>query len=132
MAFTDKFEAGVIENVLFEFDADGVDAIWIQVLKLSDETCRVPEQDVFDVLVVMVLVSISSEKVTAMIELMEVEVAPSAGEVEETVGAIESNTIALFAPSEPVAPGEERVRFALLPAKSLMVPELRTRELVAT
>ena len=114
-----------------EFETDGVDAIWIQVLKLSDETCRVPEQDVFDVLVVMVLVSISSEKVTAMVALMKVEVAPSAGEVEETVGAIESNTIALFAPSEPLVPGEARVRFALLPAKSLMVPELSTRELVA-
>ena len=95
MVFTDKFEAGVIENVLFEFDADGVDAIWIQVLKLSDETCRVPEQDVFDVLVVMVLVSISSEKVTAMVALMKVEVAPSAGEVEETVGVVVSITIVL-------------------------------------
>ena len=131
MVFTDKFEAGIIENVLFEFDADGVDAIWIQVLKLSDETCRVPEQDVFDVLVVMVLVSISSEKVTAMIALMEVEVAPSSGEVEETVGAVVSIINTLFAPSEPVAPGEKRVRLALLPDKSLMVPELRTRELVA-
>ena len=131
MVFTDKFEAGVIENVLFEFDADGVDAIWIQVLKLSDETCRVPEQDVFDVLVVMVVVSISSEKVTIMLVVMCMEVSFSAGEIEETVGAVVSIINALFDPREPVAPGEKRVRFALLPTKSLMVPELRIRELIA-
>ena len=90
----DKFEAGVIENVLSEFDADGDDDdIWIQVLKLSDETCRVPEQDVFDVLVVMEVVSISSEKVTVMLVKLETGVAaPSDGEVEETVGAVVSIT----------------------------------------
>ena len=109
MVFTDKFEAGVIENVLFEFDTDGVDAIWIQVLKLSDETCRVPEQDVFDVLVVMVVVSISSEKVTIMLVVMCMEVSFSAGEIEETVGAVVSIINALFAPREPDEPGVGRV-----------------------
>jgi len=131
VVFTDKFEAGVIKNVLFEFDADGVDAIWIQVLKLSDETCRVPEQDGFDVLVVMVVVSISLEKITVMLVMIAMEVALPAGEVEETVGAVVSIINDLFAPREPLVPGEARVRTALLPEESLMVPELRTRELVA-
>ena len=56
----------------------------------------------------------------------------SVGEVDETVGSIPSITIALLEPNDPEAPGEARVRLALLPSKSLMVPELRTRELVAT
>ena len=51
--------------------------------------------------------------------------------MDETVGAIPSITIALLEPIDPEVPGEARVRTALLPAKSLMVPELRTRELVA-
>ena len=38
--------------------------IFIQELKLSDETCNEPEQEVLEVLVVIVVVSIASEKVT--------------------------------------------------------------------
>ncbi len=41
-------------------------------------------------------------------------------------------TIALFAPSELAAPGEARVNVALFPAASLMVPEFKANEVVAT
>ncbi len=50
-----------------------------------------------EVLVVTVVVSIASLKVTAMVELTETEVAESAGEVEETVGAVVS--IPVFSPA---------------------------------
>ena len=43
------------------------------------------------------------------------------------VGAVVSITRAALAPRDPVAPGAERVRMALLPAASLMVPPLRVR-----
>ena len=76
--------------VLFELDTDGDEFIWIQVLKLSEETCSDPEHVVLEVLVVTVVVSIASLKVTAIVELTETEVAESAGEDEETVGAVES------------------------------------------
>ena len=80
----------VTVNVLLELDTDGDEFIWIQVLKLSEETCSDPEQVVLDVLVVTVVVSIASLKVTAIVELTETEVAESAGEDEETVGAVVS------------------------------------------
>ena len=82
-------------------------------------------------LVVIVLVFIALEKVTAIDEFFPIEVELSAGLVEATAGRMPSTTMALLAPSEPDAPGEGSVRFALLPAKSLMVPELSVRELVA-
>ena len=58
-------------NVLLELEADGGDDIRIQVLKLSEETPRVPEQVVFAVLVVTDVVSISCEKVTEMLSMIE-------------------------------------------------------------
>ncbi len=45
-----------------------------------------------DVFVVTVAVLIASEKVTEMVELLETEVAESAGEVDETVGLVPSAT----------------------------------------
>ena len=77
------------KKVLFELDAVGEEDIWTQVLKLSDETCKLPEHVEFEVLVVMVEVVIPSEKVT---ELLSVSpgVAESAGEDEETDGAVVS------------------------------------------
>ena len=59
------------------------------MLKLSDETCREPEHVVFEVLVVTVVVSIASEKVTDVV-VVRPAVAESAGEDEETVGAVVS------------------------------------------
>ena len=47
-----------------------------------------------DVLVVTVVVSIASLKVTAMVELTATEVAESAGEDEETVGDVVSVSVA--------------------------------------
>ena len=51
-------------NVLLELDTEGEEFIWTQELKLSDETCREPEHVVFEVLVVIVVVSIAALKVT--------------------------------------------------------------------
>ena len=81
----------VTVNVLLELDTDGDEFIWIQVLKLSVDTWRVPEQDVPDEFAVTEVVSIDSEKVTEMVESMDPVVSESAGEVEETVGAIVSS-----------------------------------------
>ena len=39
-------------NVLFELELDGAEDILTQVLKLSEDTLKVPEQYVSDVLVV--------------------------------------------------------------------------------
>src|SRR6476660_2692759 len=50
--------------------------------------------------------------------------------IEAVMGAAVSITKLLFAPSEPVAPGETRVRVALLPAGSLIVPLLRANAVV--
>ena len=71
-------------------DTVGEEDIRTQVLKLSEETCRVPEQDVPDEFVVTEVVSIDSEKVTEIDEVIKTDVAESAGEEEETVGAVVS------------------------------------------
>ena len=55
---------GSTVNVLFELETDGDADICTHVLKLSEETCREPEHVVFEVLVVIVVVSIASLKVT--------------------------------------------------------------------
>ena len=57
----------MILNVLLEFETLGEEDIWTQVLKLSEETCREPEHVVFEVLVVIVVVSIASLKVTVIV-----------------------------------------------------------------
>ena len=51
----------------------------------------VPEQEVPDELVVTEVASIGSEKVTEMDEVTKTDVSESAGEVEETVGAVVSS-----------------------------------------
>ena len=55
---------GLTVNVLFELEIEGEEDIWTQLLKLSEETKRVPEHVVFEVLVVTDVVSIDSDKVT--------------------------------------------------------------------
>ena len=74
----------------------------MQELKLFDDNCRDPEQDVLEVFVVTVVVSIASLKVTAIVELTETEVAESAGEDEETVGAVVSGVLDVVNPDECV------------------------------
>ena len=61
------------------------------MLKLSDETWKEPEHEGFEVFVVMVEVLIASEKVTDIVEFLAMtEVAELEGEVELTVGPVES------------------------------------------
>ena len=93
---------GSTVKVLFESEALVGADIFKQVLKLSDETCSEPEHVVFELLVVTVVVSIASLKVTAIFELTETEVAESAGEDEETVGAVVSRVLEVVNPVECV------------------------------
>jgi len=86
----DRLDEGVTVKVLLELETVGAADIRTQELKLSEETCRVPEQEVFAVLVVVEVLSIASEKVTETVEPTEMEVAELAGEIEETVGAVVS------------------------------------------
>ena len=95
----------------------------------------VPETELLElsvsvkVLVVRVELSITSLKVAEM--LGTPVVAPSDGEVDETVGTIPSITISLLAPIDPDSPGEDKVRIESLVALSRMVPLFAERESVA-
>ena len=91
----ERLSEGAIVKVLLELEADGAEAIGTQALKLSEDTCRVPEQEVFDMLLVRVVVFIASEKVMAIVVPAETAVAASAGEIVETVGA-EVSTVKLL------------------------------------
>ena len=77
-------------NVLFELETVRED-ICMQLLKLSEETWSVPEQEVFTVFVVIVELSISSEKVIDMFVSIATGFVESAGVEEETVGAVMSS-----------------------------------------
>ena len=87
----DKLEEGVTVNVLYELDTVGEEDICTQVLKVSEETWTVPEQLVSEILVVTEALSIASEKVSEMDEMTDTDVSESAGEVDETVGAVVSS-----------------------------------------
>ena len=102
MVFVVRSELGVTVKIVLEFDVDGEEDICTQVLKLSEETCREPEHVVFEVLVVTVDVPIASEKVTAMVEFTATDVAESAGEDKETVGAVVSGVLEVVKPVECV------------------------------
>jgi len=102
VVFIDRSELGVTVKVLLEFDTDGEEDICTQVLKLFEETCSDPEHVVLEVFVVTVVVSMASEKVTAIVELTETEVSESAGEDEETVGAVVSGVLEVVKPVECV------------------------------
>ena len=80
---------GVTKKVLFELDIDGDADICTHELKLSEEIWSDPEHVVLEVLVVTVVVSIASEKVTDVV-VVRPAVAESAGEDEETEGAVVS------------------------------------------
>ena len=98
----ERLAEDVTVNVLLELDTVGEEDICTQELKLFEETCRVPEHVGLEVLVVTVVVSMASEKVTAIVELTETEVAESAGEDEETVGAVVSGALEVVKPVECV------------------------------
>ena len=67
---------------------EGDEDICIQLELSVGDTCRAPEQVVFDVLVLML--SIASENLTEMDEEGEVMLSEFDGEVEITVGAVVS------------------------------------------
>ena len=69
----------------------GEEDICTQVLKLSEDTRKVPVQEVSEVLVVIDVLSIISEKVTEMDELTDTDVVVSAGETDDTEGAVVSS-----------------------------------------
>ena len=77
-------------KVLSELEADGAADIWIQVVKLSEESRKLPEQVVLSVFVVIVLVDIASLNVTVTVVEKDTSVELSVGEIEETVGAVRS------------------------------------------
>ena len=85
-----KLEDGVTVKVLFEFDAEGEELICTQPLKLSEDNWKEPEQVVLSVLVVTEVLSITSEKVTEMLSLIETPLWLSVGEIDETVGVVVS------------------------------------------
>ena len=90
VVFKEKLLLGLVLNIVLPAEVV-VEDICTQVLKLSEDTCKVPEQLVSEVLVVIEVLSIASEKVTEMDESMDTVVSESDGEVEETVGAILSS-----------------------------------------
>ena len=88
-------ETGVTVKVWLLFEAVGEADIFTQVVKLSAETCKLPEQLVSVVLVVTVDVSIASLKVTATVVLTETFVVLSTGDRLDTVGAVVSEVVVL-------------------------------------
>ena len=127
----ERLEDGSTVKVLPELELEGDELIWTQVLKLSEDTLKVPEQVVLSVLVVTEVLSIASENITEMLSLTETPLWLSVGYIEETAGAIASITMALLAPKDPEEPGTGRVKLALLDALSRMVLSCSLREFVA-
>ena len=76
--------AGVTKNVLLELDDKGDEDICKQVVKLSEDTWRVPEQEVSDVFVVIVEEFISLENVTDSDVSVETDTSPSFGDIDLT------------------------------------------------
>ena len=80
-------------NVLSLFEAEGAADIFMQVVKLSEESRKLPEQVVLSVLVVIVLVDIVSLNVTATVVETATLVELSSGLTESTVGAVVSEEV---------------------------------------
>ena len=71
----------------------GVADIFMQVVKLSEDSLKLPEQVVLSVLVVIVLVDIDSLNVTATVVETATLVELSSGLTEATVGAVVSEEV---------------------------------------
>ena len=69
----------MIINVLYEFEPDGGEDIWIQVIKSSEETCNEPEHKVSVVFVVTDEVFRDSVKVNEMVVFTDIDVSDSFG-----------------------------------------------------
>ena len=80
-------------KVLSLFEAEGAADILIQVLKLSEESRKLPEQVVLSVLAIIVLVDIDSLNVTATVVETATLVELSSGLTEATVGAVVSDEV---------------------------------------
>ena len=77
-------------NVLSLFETEGAEDIFMQVVKLSEESRKLPEQLVLSVLVVIVLVDIDLLNVTATLVETAIFVELSSGLTDATVGAVVS------------------------------------------
>ena len=80
-------------NVLSLLEAEGAADIFMQVVKLSDERRKLPEQVVLSVLVVIVLVDIDLLNVTATVVETATLVVLSSGLTEPTVGVVVSEEV---------------------------------------
>ena len=80
-------------NVLSLLEAEGAADIFMQVVKLSEENRKLPEQVVLSVLVVIVLVDIVSLNVTATVVETATLVELSSGLTEVTVGVVVSEEV---------------------------------------
>ena len=85
-----RLSFGVTLNVLSLLEAEGTADIFMQVVKLSEDSRKLPEQVVLSVFVVIVLVDIVSLNVTATVVETETSVELSVGLTEETVGLVVS------------------------------------------
>ena len=74
-------------------EAEGAADIFMQVVKLSDERRKLPEQVVLSVLVVIVLVDIDLLNVTATLVETAIFVELSSGLTDATVGAVVSEVV---------------------------------------
>ena len=85
-----RLSSGVTLNVLSLLEAEGTADILMQVVKLSEDSRKLPEQVVLSVFVVIVLVDIVSLNVTATAVETETSIELSVGLTEESVGAVVS------------------------------------------
>ena len=88
-----RLSSGVTVNVLSLLEAEGAADIFMQVVKLSEERRKLPEQVVLSVLVVIVLVDIDSLNVTATLVETAIFVELSSGLTDATVGAVVSEVV---------------------------------------
>ena len=80
----------MVVKVLSLLEAEGAADILMQVVKLSEDSRKLPKQLVLSVFVVIVLVDIVSLNVTATAVETETSVELSVGLTEETVGLVVS------------------------------------------
>ena len=80
-------------NVLSLLEAEGAEDILIQVVKLSEDSLKLPEQVVLSVLVVIELGDIDSLNVTPTVVETATLVELSSGLTESTVGAVVSEEL---------------------------------------
>ena len=94
----------------------------MQVVKLLEESCKLPEQVVLSVFVVIVLVDIVSLNVTETVVETETSVELSVGLTEETVGAVVS-VVVVVSYLEQSELEHQRLRVKV-PLISLLLPDL--------